>query len=315
MTGLNFLFNLFWVIFVGLISAISSFLVGLGCCITIIGIPFGLQHFKFVKLVFAPAGKTVFTHFGKHPVMNVLWLIFGGLPAAVLYFVLGTVMLLTVVGAPLALQLYKIATFNLAPFGAEIVRPGEYTKGKNTLYDYDLLTKRIIANPHVVLGVGENGAPNTVISYLCTNADRMEEEENRVLLYNTRYDAAQRYSFVALIIMAMLAVFVSEQFQLSWILAGVCIAAILAVGYALMTVCEYYFYKKPLIACYSAQYKFLFDYYPQGAPTSNCKIHLNYTTTLETKDPFTKRTRVVKKSARVSRIKVILHNVEKMADE
>ena len=50
-------FNIFWILTGGLVSAISSALIGAASCLTIIGIPFGLQHFKFIPLAFAPAEK------------------------------------------------------------------------------------------------------------------------------------------------------------------------------------------------------------------------------------------------------------------
>ena len=53
---LNTGMNIIWIIFFGLITAIANFLVGLIFCITIIGIPFGLQYFKLGKIMFAPFG-------------------------------------------------------------------------------------------------------------------------------------------------------------------------------------------------------------------------------------------------------------------
>lgn len=49
--------NLLWVILAGLWLAISHALAGIGFCITIIGIPFGLAHFKLAGVCFAPLGK------------------------------------------------------------------------------------------------------------------------------------------------------------------------------------------------------------------------------------------------------------------
>lgn len=39
--------------------ALSHALYGAGCCVTIIGIPFGIQHFKLGGLALMPIGKTV----------------------------------------------------------------------------------------------------------------------------------------------------------------------------------------------------------------------------------------------------------------
>ena len=51
--------NLIWMIFGGLLGAISWFLAGCLWCVTIIGIPIGLQCFKFASLSLAPFGKEV----------------------------------------------------------------------------------------------------------------------------------------------------------------------------------------------------------------------------------------------------------------
>ncbi len=48
---------------------------------------------------------------------NVVWLIFGGLPAAIGYFLGGVLMCLTVVGLPFGLAAIKLAGATLTPFG------------------------------------------------------------------------------------------------------------------------------------------------------------------------------------------------------
>ncbi len=52
-------FNILWILFGGLWSALGNFIVGAFMCCTIIGIPFGLQYFKLGKLVFAPFGLEI----------------------------------------------------------------------------------------------------------------------------------------------------------------------------------------------------------------------------------------------------------------
>lgn len=51
--------NILWLIFTGFWSAVAYALIGLVCCITIIGIPFGKQYFKFAKLMLMPFGARV----------------------------------------------------------------------------------------------------------------------------------------------------------------------------------------------------------------------------------------------------------------
>ena len=124
----NNLFNIFWIIFVGLGGAFTSILLGCIYCVTIIGIPFGTRYFKFTKLIFAPAGKTVNTDYGKHPVLNTLWLIFGGgLASWFSYSLMIIFFYITIIGIPIAKQLKKVRKYYLAPFGAEIVKDDEET--------------------------------------------------------------------------------------------------------------------------------------------------------------------------------------------
>lgn len=57
--GFGFVGNLLWFLFAGWWLALVHLLIGLGFCLTIIGIPFGWQHFKFAGLSLAPIGKEV----------------------------------------------------------------------------------------------------------------------------------------------------------------------------------------------------------------------------------------------------------------
>ncbi len=112
--------NIIWLIFGGLISAIGFFLVGLLCCITIIGIPLGKQLFKFASLVLTPFGKKVNTKFGSHPIANTIWLIFIGLWMAIGYVFSGLVLCITIIGIPFGLQAFKFVSLALFPFGAVV---------------------------------------------------------------------------------------------------------------------------------------------------------------------------------------------------
>lgn len=57
--GLGFLGNIIWFILGGWYLALAHAIVGIGWCITIIGIPFGVAHFRLMKQAFAPIGKAV----------------------------------------------------------------------------------------------------------------------------------------------------------------------------------------------------------------------------------------------------------------
>ena len=56
----SFLLNLLWLIFSGFALAVEHAVLGAVLCVTIIGIPFGLQHFKLAKLALMPFGAEVY---------------------------------------------------------------------------------------------------------------------------------------------------------------------------------------------------------------------------------------------------------------
>lgn len=120
---MRFLGNILWFLTGGLILGLSWTLAGVFWCITIVGIPWGLQCFKFAKLMFAPFGKEV--RFGGGVVSflaNIFWIVLTGVPLAIESTVVGAVFCCTIIGIPWGLQCFKYAKLALMPFGAEIVR-------------------------------------------------------------------------------------------------------------------------------------------------------------------------------------------------
>lgn len=115
--------NILWFIFSGLEMGLSWFFTGIVWCITIIGIPFGKQAFKISKLAFLPFGKTVNTHFGAHPIANVIWFIFGGFVLTIAFALAGVIWCITIIGIPFGKQCFKLAGLALRPFGATIGEP------------------------------------------------------------------------------------------------------------------------------------------------------------------------------------------------
>lgn len=114
--------NIIWIIFGGLETAILWCVAGLVCMITIVGIPLGLQCFKFAALTLAPFGKTVI--YGGHApslIANIIWIFLCGLWMAIGYAMLGLVYCITIVGVPVGLQCFKMSKLALMPFGAEVV--------------------------------------------------------------------------------------------------------------------------------------------------------------------------------------------------
>ncbi|MBQ6663380.1 MAG: YccF domain-containing protein [Firmicutes bacterium] len=114
--------NILWFIFGGFISGLAWWVSGLIWCLTIIGIPYGRQCFKFASLSFFPFGKEVV--YGGGPVSllaNVIWFLFFGLWMALGNLIIGLAWCLTIVGIPFGRQFFKIAKLSLTPFGARIV--------------------------------------------------------------------------------------------------------------------------------------------------------------------------------------------------
>ena len=114
--------NVLWFILIGLWLCIMLFLVGALWCVTIVGIPVGVQCFKIGRFAALPFGKET-TVSGRAPslVLNFFWMIFGGLEIALCAAVCGIVMLVSIIGIPFGIQAFKIAKLVLLPFGAEII--------------------------------------------------------------------------------------------------------------------------------------------------------------------------------------------------
>lgn len=117
--------NLLWCILGGLLSALSWAAAGMLWCITIVGIPIGLQCFKFASLSLFPFGKEV-AYGGGAPslLLNIIWLIVTGLPLAIAHAVWGCLLCITIIGIPFGLQYFKIARLALFPFGSRVLANG-----------------------------------------------------------------------------------------------------------------------------------------------------------------------------------------------
>lgn len=116
---MRFLGNLLWLIFGGLVSAVAWVISGVLWCITVIGIPFGVQCFKIAGVMLSPFGRQISLHFGKHPVCNVIWMLLFGWEFALVYALCSLFFYITVIGIPFGKQFFKLAQLSVFPFGAE----------------------------------------------------------------------------------------------------------------------------------------------------------------------------------------------------
>ena len=117
--------NLLWLVFGGIFTAIEYLVASLLMMITIIGIPFGMQTLKMASLALWPFGKTVRN--GERSggclyiLMNVLWILLGGIWIWLSPLAFGVVLCITIIGIPFGLQHFKLAGLALTPFGKDIV--------------------------------------------------------------------------------------------------------------------------------------------------------------------------------------------------
>ena len=117
--------NIIWLIFGGFFTGLGYIFGGLVLCLSIIGIPFGLQAIKLGIATFAPFGKEV----EKIPqanslvslVFNVIWIILFGWEIALINLGFGLLLAITVIGFPFALQHFKLTVMALFPFGHRLI--------------------------------------------------------------------------------------------------------------------------------------------------------------------------------------------------
>ena len=121
---MKFLGNILWFVLGGVLVSLYYFVVGLLFCITIIGIPFGLQLIKMAGFALWPFGRNVSS--GPNDggclsiLMNVIWILCGGIEIAMLHLTFGVVLCMTIVGIPFGLQHFKMSLLALTPFGKTI---------------------------------------------------------------------------------------------------------------------------------------------------------------------------------------------------
>jgi uncharacterized membrane protein YccF (DUF307 family) len=122
---MRFLGNLVWLIFGGFIIAIEYFIGSIFLMITIVGIPFGIQTLKMAALAIWPFGRDTRVHARAsgclYILMNIIWLLTGGLWIAATHALFGLILCITIIGIPFGLQHFKLTAIALSPFGRDIV--------------------------------------------------------------------------------------------------------------------------------------------------------------------------------------------------
>ncbi len=122
---MNFIGNLVWLLFGGIFIAIEYLIGSILLMITIVGIPFGIQTLKLASLALWPFGRDTRVHVRAsgclYVLMNILWLLTGGLWIAATHAIFGLILCITIIGIPFGLQHFKLTSIALSPFGRDIV--------------------------------------------------------------------------------------------------------------------------------------------------------------------------------------------------
>lgn len=120
--------NVLWLVLSGFWLFLPYVVAGILQCVTIIGIPFGVQSFKLAGFALWPFGRSVVKRPGASTslslVGNVIWLLLSGLWLALAHALLGVLLCITIIGIPLGLGNFKLIPLALMPFGKDIVRNG-----------------------------------------------------------------------------------------------------------------------------------------------------------------------------------------------
>ena len=112
--------NLIWFLIYGFWMAAVHFVVGIALCVTIIGIPFGLQFIKIARYAIWPFGRSMQTDFDRHPIMNLIWIFLGGAELALVHLLVGVALCITIIGIPFAKKCFRLCALSFLPFGATV---------------------------------------------------------------------------------------------------------------------------------------------------------------------------------------------------
>ena len=116
--------NVIWLLCGGLLSGAGYIVYGLGMCLTIIGIPFGIQAIKLGVATLAPFGLEIREAEDSGGILelvaNVIWLVAFGWQIALVHVTMALLLGLTIVGIPFAVQHLKLVPLSLLPFGKHL---------------------------------------------------------------------------------------------------------------------------------------------------------------------------------------------------
>ena len=132
--------NILWFVLCGVWLGIAYLLAGVLACVTIIGIPFGIPSFKLAGYVMWPFGRELQESQGHRfskGVMNIVWIVIGGLWLAIGHVLFGVVLCITILGIPFGLKNFSMARLALFPFDYAVEPKGQPGPNEAPLTSHD----------------------------------------------------------------------------------------------------------------------------------------------------------------------------------
>lgn len=116
--------NIIWLICGGFVTGLGYIVGGLSICLTIIGIPFGIQSIKIGFASMTPFGKEILESENANntlqTIFNIIWIFLFGWGIAIAHLVSALILAITIIGLPFAKQHIKLVNLALLPFGREL---------------------------------------------------------------------------------------------------------------------------------------------------------------------------------------------------
>jgi uncharacterized membrane protein YccF (DUF307 family) len=121
---MSLLGNIIWLIFGGFFAGVGYIVGGFLLCLTIIGIPFGVQSIKIGFATFTPFGREIVEHPNANStlrvIFNLIWLVLFGWGIALAHLTGAVLLTITIIGIPFAKQHVKLIPLSLFPFGRSL---------------------------------------------------------------------------------------------------------------------------------------------------------------------------------------------------
>ena len=129
---MRLLLNLIWLLLAGFWLALSYVFAAVLLAITVIGLPFAVQAIKLAGYALWPFGRSLIQSPRRTKSLsvigNILWFVLAGWWLALEHLIAGALLCLTVIGIPLGVGSFKMASAALTPFGREVVRNADLVR-------------------------------------------------------------------------------------------------------------------------------------------------------------------------------------------